>query len=237
MFVSVKIGIVLTGTIKPNSNFVAITNVAERRQQYLEALEYYRHFAPVWFMENSEYDLEHDEDFNRLENVNIIKCPVSDEFFKGKGYQEFEMLDSFFSLNDIPETVIKITGRYIIEDFGKIVQDSMSMGNANVLVNLHKRRKYADTYLLAFKTAFYRDNLMELYKKVNDDQGVYIEHVYYEYFSSHIDGCRLFKHEVDISAISGSTGIVYAHSATWKKKIKCILRKGFVAGRIKILPW
>lgn len=232
-----KIGIILTGTIKPNSNYVAINDVDRRRQQYLDALEYYRKFAPVWFVENSEYDIEIDEDFNRLENVNIVKCPVSNEFSKGKGYQEFEMMDRFFSLKDIPETIIKITGRYIIEDFANIVQDSMNMGNANVLVNLHKRRKYADTYLLVFKTAFYRDKLMGLYKKVNDDQGIYIEHIYYEYFANHTDECRLFKHEVDVSAISGSTGRAYAHSSPWKKKIKCLLRRWLVAEKRKFLPW
>ena len=231
-----KLGIVLTGTIKPNSNFVAITNIAIRRQQYLEALEYYRQFAPVWFVENSEYDLDSDEDFC-LENVTIVKCPVSNEFSKGKGYQEFEMLDKFFSLPDIPGTIIKITGRYIIENFANIVQDSVNMEKANALVNLYKRKKYADTYLLTFKTAFYRDRLMGLYKKVNDDQGIYIEHVYYEYFACHTDACRLFKHEVDVSAISGSTGQAYAHNAIWKKVVKCVIRRILVARNIKFIPW
>ena len=105
------------------------------------------------------------------------------------------------------------------------------------IFDVYANQKFADTYLLAFKTSFYRDNLMGLYKKVNDAQGWYIEHVYYEYFSVHSDDCRLFKQEVDICAVSGSTGKAYVHSAKWKKKIKCLLRIGMVAIEKKFLPW
>lgn len=234
---SVNMGIVLTGTIKPNSNFVVIKDVTERRRQYLEALEYYSQFAPVWFVENSEYDLENDDDFSKLNNVTIVKCQVSKEFSKGKGYQEFEMLDRFFSIVDIPETIIKVTGRYIIEDFAQVIQDSMNMGNAKVLVNLHQRRKYAETYLLTFKRDFYRDRLMGLYKKVNDEKGIYIEHVYYEFFASNIQYCRLFNNEVEICAVSGSTGNAYVRNAKWKKELKCLIRRGLIARGRKFLFW
>lgn len=235
--VRMSMGIVLTGTIKPNSNFVVIKDVTERRQQYLEALEYYRRFAPVWFVENSEYDLESDDDFSKMDNVTIVKCPVSREFSKGKGYQEFEMLDKFFSRTDIPNTIIKVTGRYIIEKFSSVIQDAMNMGDAKVLVNLHHRGKYADTYLLAFKRDYYRDRLMGLYQKANDAKGIYIEHVYYKYFTINTQSCRLFKNEVDICAVSGSTGNAYIHSAKWKKVIKCLLRRSLVASNRKFLFW
>jgi len=62
---NVDMGIVLTGTIKPNSNFVAVKSVSERRKQYLEAIKYYCKFCPVWFLENSEYDIESDNDFKK----------------------------------------------------------------------------------------------------------------------------------------------------------------------------
>lgn len=234
---SVKIGIVLTGTIKPNSNFVAINDVAMRRQQYLATIKFYRQFAPVYFVENSAYDLVSDKDFSALADVTIVKCPVSSEFSRGKGYQEFEMLDRFFSLADIPDFMIKVTGRYIIENFAEVMKDCISKGDAKVLINLHRRSKFADTYLLGFDTLYYQQNLLNLYRLVDDEHGVYVEHVYYDFFARRLDMCRLFAEELEINAVSGSTGRKYVKNTRWKMKTKNMIRNILVKNKVKFLPW
>lgn len=234
---NMDIGIVLTGTIKPNSNFVAVKSVDERRKQYLEAIKYYCRFCPVWFLENSEYDIESDNEFKKIDGLIVVKCPVSKAYDKGKGYQEFEMLDRFFLRNDIPEIIIKVTGRYIIDDFSRIVRDSLAMDEASVLIDLHKKYNYADTYLLTFKTSYYRKNLMGLFKRVNDSIGIYVEHIYYEYFMKHQEDCRLYKNECDIYGVSGSSGKIYEHRAWWKKFLKSCIRICLVIKGVKTLPW
>ena len=44
-------------------------------------------------------------------------------YLKGKGFQEFEMFDAYIAQHlNMSKFFIKITGRYIIEDFEKILK-------------------------------------------------------------------------------------------------------------------
>lgn len=91
------IGILMTGTIIPQSNYVVVKSSEQRRHEYLKAIEFYREFAPVWFAENSAYDVENDDEFRKWDDVHIIKCRKPYEYSKGKGYQEFKMIDECLS--------------------------------------------------------------------------------------------------------------------------------------------
>ena len=97
----VNCAIVLTGTIVPNSNFTTYTNPQVRRAEYLAAIHYYSGFAPVYFLENSAYDLASDPEFISSEDVAIRKFPVSKFAERGKGFQEFEMLDAWLNQKSI----------------------------------------------------------------------------------------------------------------------------------------
>ncbi|MCY7369077.1 MAG: hypothetical protein LH474_13100, partial [Chamaesiphon sp.] len=58
---STEIPIILTGTIIPNTNVrLQHINPEQRRKEYLDCINYYRNFAPVYFLENSSYPVEED---------------------------------------------------------------------------------------------------------------------------------------------------------------------------------
>src|ERR1700757_1216207 len=114
-----KRALLITGTIVPNSNFVAHTNVEQRRNEYYESLQFYSDSFKndsLFFLENSSYDFEKDGAFKKMltdRKITLLKFPVSDKFNQGKGYQEFEMLDRAVEHLSIEyNSFIKITGRY-----------------------------------------------------------------------------------------------------------------------------
>ena len=114
-----KKAILITGTIVPNSVFVAHTNVEQRKQEYIEGLLFYKAQFPnddIFFLENSTHDFTTDSQFSDLfkkHHITLIKFPVSTKSKEGKGYQEFEMLDaSIERLKNSYNYFVKVTGRY-----------------------------------------------------------------------------------------------------------------------------
>ena len=120
-----EIPIVLTGTIIPNTNIrMKHLDAEKRRKEYLNCINYYRNFAPVYFLENSSYPVEEDLEFTSIPNVEIRKFPVSSFPEKGRGFQEFEMIDSFIkNEKNIPNKFLKITGRYFYTNIKDILID------------------------------------------------------------------------------------------------------------------
>ena len=120
--------LIITATIQPNSNFVAKSSAEERRREYLNVLKYYSEMfsGDIIFVENSAYNFKDDTEFNQileLNNVQLIEFPKSLEIDKGKGYQEFEVLD--FVVAQIEHKYIefiKVPGRYLTVNFKKLIQ-------------------------------------------------------------------------------------------------------------------
>jgi hypothetical protein len=219
------INIILTGTIVPNASFTVVSDPSLRRQEYLDAIKYYAKFAPVHFLENSLYDLDCDPDFRLNESVKIRKFPVSSFSQRGKGYQEFEMMDSWISSNlDVPERWLKITGRYLVENISDILTDCHRDERKQLVIDLSKRSKIAHTHMFCSTSDFYRKNLLNSYKECDDESGEWIERVLYKKSEGWGSGAtRTFRVEPNIKAVSGSTGGSLA-IPTLKRKIKSALR-------------
>ncbi|MCE3228426.1 MAG: hypothetical protein K0S32_2977 [Bacteroidetes bacterium] len=207
-----KRAILLTGTIVPNSIFTNYNNPQTRLADYIKAIKFYRSRFPnddIYFIENSEFDLNGDEAFQDLRRENyfeVIRFPKSDKFNEGKGYQEFEMVDKAVDiLKEKYSSFIKITGRYIVENISRITRGKCK----GLIVDLNKRQQYAQTYLLWFTTDFYLENIKGEYKNVNDEQGRHIEHVVYQKIKNKnlFSSCSLFKRTPLTSGTTGSYGI------------------------------
>ncbi len=173
-----NLGIVLTGTIIPNTTLhTQHLDPEARRQEYLSAIHFYRNFAPVYFLENSAYDLKGDRAFKDIPNVKIhqfkASCPN-----RGKGFQEFEMLDQWIKLEpNLPERWIKITGRYIYPNFKEILNECIRNQDIPLMINQYLFANHSDTALFCIETNCYRNNLCELYQLCDDSQGLLIEKV------------------------------------------------------------
>ena len=201
--------LVITATLQPNSVLVTQNDVTERRVEYLHTLGYYCSIykSDIFFIENSEYSFDEDSEFQelfQLEHVHLIKYPVATEVEKGKGYQEFDMLDQWVTrLKNDFEEVVKVTGRYKVKNFDQLVNQK----NPGFVIDRHKKRKVAITSFFKFKVEEYNKHIKKAYLDVNDSKGVFIEHVVYDRLKC-VDQQKisLFIQNPVYEGISGSYG-------------------------------
>jgi hypothetical protein len=164
------IAIVLTGTICPNTTLAnKRLDFQVRRKEYLKAIHFYRQFGTVYFLENSAYPLYEDQDFQGIPNVFIRKFDVSKFPDRGKGFQEFEMLDAWVnSEENLPTRWIKVTGRYIYENFPIILDECHDNKSINIIINQYLFSKRTDVAIFCTKTKFYQDNILGIYQQCDD---------------------------------------------------------------------
>ena len=224
-----KRALLITGTIVPNSNFVAHTNIKDRRNEYYASLIFYAdNFKEddLFFLENSSYDFSKDTEFQQLlsdKKITLLKFPVSDKFNQGKGYQEFEMLDTTINnLSDKYPSFIKITGRYKVLNLRELTNSACQ----GLVADFHKKLKVAQTNVFYVSGSFYYSYLKNLYLKVDDSKGIYIEKIIYEEVKAKKLGkqTQLFSKNPIIVGTSGSYGGTLNRNKL-KMKIRNIERK------------
>ncbi len=176
-----QISLCLTGTIVPASDMVHRRDVALRVSDYKTALEFYLNSTPypVVFAENSEYDIEGDADLRPLldhPRLRVMRVPPHRDTSRGKGFQEFHMLDQVVGSGALGERFAKITGRYIVENATAILSKSLKP----LHIDLHRKMRVALTGFFLIDTALYRSFVQGAYAEANDAAGRYIEHVLYD---------------------------------------------------------
>lgn len=222
--------ILLTGTIVPNVIDGNFLSVDERRNDYLKAIKYYCQYGKVVFIENSEYDFASDYAFSNIKNLSIIQFPKSEYCEKGKGYQEFEMIDNYIKkYGDNIESVIKITGRYIISEFESIYEDAKN-ADVPLIMDTSYKDEHALTYMFYTTVDFYRKNLLGLHKKCDDNKHKgSVEDVMYAFLHSSDEiPYRFFLHAYNIIGRSGSTGTKLINRKRWK-----LLRRTYISRKFR----
>lgn len=203
--------LLVTGTVVPNSNFVAHADVEKRLQEYYEGLSFYASVfpsLPVYFLENSSYDFSANPDFQKLfieKKITLVKFPVSDKFNQGKGYQEFEMLDKTIEqLSGTFDSFVKITGRYKVLNLPRLIRSV----SKDLLADSHKKHRVTQTNVFYVSGNFYLRHLKDLYLLADDSKGIFIEKVVYEKLvrDKLFDKAGLFPVNPVIIGTSGSYG-------------------------------
>lgn len=201
--------IVLTGTIIPNTDlYTKYINPQQRRQEYLDALSFYSQFGQVYFLENSSYPLEEDVEFKNIQNVVLRKLPISNSPQRGKGFQEFEMLDYWITWEqDIPQNWLKVTGRYVYLNFKEIQDECLKSQNRNLIINQYLFSKWSDTGLFFVKTDYYKENIVGLYNVCDDNDGLFLEAVLFKKLKSlNKKEFQRFSSHLTCVGIAGHTG-------------------------------
>lgn len=221
-----NMAIVLTGTIIPNSTMVVISDPTIRRNEYLKAINFYRQFAHVFFLENSSYPLMSDAEFTAIPNLSIRKFAPSKFFERGKGFQEFEMLDKWIeSETTLPQKWLKITGRYIYYDIDKILNDCNSNQESKIIIDQHIFFKRAQTAIFCVNTDYYKQNIYGIYHLCDDRTGEWVERVLYrKLMTLKNSDFQIFSFHPSFAGTSGSTGQSYKNK-TWIHSIKLAARK------------
>lgn len=201
--------IVLTGTIIPNTvNQLKHCDPMARKSEYLAAIKFYSQFAPVYFLENSTYDVLADYDFQHLLNTFIRKIPVSASPEKGRGFQEFEMIDYWLNNESVvPAKIIKITGRYVYENIQDIMTECHSNLMANLLINQYRLSGFTESAIFYVTTAYYQQQIAGLYQECDDRTGWFIEKALHQRLQS-VDAkiCQRFKQSLVCAGIQGFNG-------------------------------
>jgi len=202
---SAETAIVLTAAIHVSRSADAVAQAAIRRQQYLTALRFYAGLAPVYFLENSGYDLLGDADFTSLAGVRLRQIPAQENEGRGKGYREFHSLDIWHETEeDPPARILKITGRYIFANIKDLLEECRQTPDDVLVFDRYKNDDIAITSLFSASWMDYGKYISGLYREVDDPQGLWIEHLAYRALAG--APCRLFRHEPDVGGVSGSSG-------------------------------
>jgi hypothetical protein len=201
--------LIITATIDPNSVLVTHNDVKQRRDEYLKALNYYlAHYdGTVFFIENSSYKIDEDLMFQEIlkhTRLRVIKYPLSQEFAKGKGYQEFEMIDQTVKMiaSDYDE-FIKLTGRYLVTNFDQLKKQKCK----GVVMDRHLKTKVAITSFYKCNINFYLKYLSNGFKEADDSNGVFIEHIIYQKLNKISNKqVSIFNSNPIFKGVSGSYG-------------------------------
>lgn len=223
-----EIPIVLTATIMPNEVKDAVCDPEVRKAEYFRALEYYSNFSrQIYFLENSSYPLEGDSAPKALPNVRVCKFPMSSNPTRGKGYQEFEMLDHWASnVAAAPPKWLKISGRYLVSNIGDLLQECTSETDASLIIDQSARGQTARTHIFFTTNQYYQRVLTGLYARCDDRKGEWIEKVVFRTLKSTTrKEFRFFRTRPDLVARSGTTGEMYP-SNPMSNTVKKALRAG-----------
>jgi hypothetical protein len=206
-----ELPIVLTATVVPQATRSASMDPEARLAEYAKAVQFYLRQAPVIFLENSPYALEGHAAFQEGERLLVKRFPPSANPDRGKGYQEFEMLDNWLAAEPRPpKRWVKITGRYQVLNIQSLLLECRQDLKSGLIIDQVPRLGLARTYLFCASTEFYRSHLRGVYRQCDDQSGAWIERVLFRQLKSRPEAeVHLFKTQPRINAVAGDSGAAF----------------------------
>ena len=217
-----SIPLLLTATTNPGNTInVTVNSTAERRQQYLSALEFYldsKAFKKVIFAENSGDNLEflfplkEKAEELGIELELLEKCGSNEWPAYGKGRGELSIIQQAFKrsqwLQEKNDRAMKITGRYIIKNIDRLT-NKINRILAEVVCDLRGNLSTADSRLFVGSKRFIEEDFFPKFELIDDRQEIYFEHVLAQ--AAHFSMSKGFDWELlpelpIIDGINGTTG-------------------------------
>lgn len=199
----------MTATICPNVPMVSREEPADRLADYKKSIRFYldQTELPIVFLENSNYNLYDDADFKAFEatgRFRLLRFQSHPDTRKGKGFQEFFMLDKFVREKLNNETIIKVSGRYIVKNISQLIPHL----DAPLNIDLHRKMRVALTGFFSVQKSIYLEHFCGKYFYADDPKGHYIEHTLYDeiLYSRLKSKSRLLPQNPQFEGISGSYG-------------------------------
>jgi hypothetical protein len=218
--------LIITSTVYVNSDMTILVDPVIREQQCVDSILYYLkspYLESIVVCDNSGFDFS--------TNKRILEAAAQSgkqtEFLcfagekqtiaaKGKGYGEGEMMAYILMesrlLKRAGASFFKITGRLLVLNFDAIAR-KVKPGRSyfqrvgrNPFVNLKK----VDTRFYYCNVGLFESHLLHAYKVVNDREGRYLEHVYYEALQGQPSPYTGFGVPPLFGGTSGSTGLSYS---------------------------
>jgi hypothetical protein len=219
--------LIITSAVHVNSNFTFLTDPEKRLQQYIESIKFYLSSAQIKniiICDNSGYDYSSSEEIKILaqQNNKHLEChnfhgDNENIFKKGKGYGEGEMLKYLFAESALLKqqtSFSKVTGRLFIKNIDQVLKKIKRDQNYFQIIGMNpfKKKDRIDTRFYHCKTETFSHYLIYEYQKVDDNNGIYLEHLYYNALTLQRRLFHNFKTVPDFEGVSGSTGMSYKRS-------------------------
>jgi hypothetical protein len=206
-----EIPIVLTATIKPRVAGIPGSDPEARLAEYRHVVQFCQQFAPVFFLENSDYSLDAQAAFAESPRLQVRRFPPSASPERGKGFQEFEMLDAWLAgMPEPPARWLKITGRYQVLNLPAILDECRHTQACPLLIDQLGRSRMARTYLFCCDSEFYRRRLAGLYRQCDDRTGDWVERVLFRALAQPPRSVvRCFATQPRLRAVAGSSGTAF----------------------------
>jgi hypothetical protein len=235
-----NLSIILTACIKPiNMPFLERTSEIDRLDDYKKTFVRWcqNKFADkIIFIENSGYDLSFFHETSKNfpnKTIEIISSNLNNTFEKslGKGYGEYLCLKEIFKNSKIVNNTdyyFKITGRYYVKNFNKIFEEFRKT-KSDIYVCIKNNLTYADSHVFGGSKIFFLKYVIPIASKINDSNGVFMEHCVAKATLLGINDKLKFNHFSIYPDIYGTIG-------TNNKKIKTNLIKRiklFFYGKMK----
>src|SRR5574344_1245829 len=223
------ITILLTSCIAPKG-IPYYSSTEYRKRQYINALLFYVKETTynIVFCDSSNIDISVDVNPDLLSQRVEILFFNGDTFDKkrGKGYGEANIIEYSLSHSIYLKKcshMIKITGRYIIQNIQNVVP--LKLEANTLLVDSNFQLSYAMSYFFIAPKKFFIDYLLNNKEKMDDSKNVYFENVLGYTCKLWLTKYKIysFKEAIFIIGDTGSTGRKY-NSPTRLTQIRKIIK-------------
>lgn len=234
--------ILLTGCISPNGMaFTKLQNPKERLFQYVDAIKWYLINTDyrVLFVENSNFDLrDYIKNFPNIERFEYLTFDGNNyDKSKGKGFGEgviinYALKNSRFLL--ACNTVIKITGRFILKNISQIMANYESIASRSkkkvIYCDFNRNLSVAFSIMVVLPKEFITDYFLQELPKVNDSLCYEFENALATSIRNSIENSNsfkvvMFKRACAFNGISGTTATKISNKSQIKIISKYILFK------------
>lgn len=220
--------LIITSTVNVNSCLTVLLNPEIRLEQYVDSILFYLEspkIKKIIVCDNSGFDYSSIKSIVELairnnKQIEFLNFKGSinkiQEF--GKGFGEGEIISFVFNNSKLlllkEVSFLKVTGRLKILNIDRILEhlepnvNYFNAVNLNPFVNLRK----VDTRFYQCTKQNFKYFFEDSYKNVNDKEGFFLEHVYYEKIIEKKIEYKRFKILPNFFGVSGSTGMLYRMS-------------------------
>ena len=211
--------LLLTATTNPGETInVTVNSVEDRRQQYLDTIEFYLEvgvFKKIIFAENSGDDLTFLASAQKkaaqagIELEILEKCGSNDWPTYGKGRGELSIIQQAFSrsiwLQEEGTLALKITGRYLVKNIVELVK-KVDKTDAEVICDLRGNLSTADARFFLASKRFIEEDFFPKFELIDDRQELYFEHVLAQAVHSSMSKGRKWELLPELPLIEGING-------------------------------
>ena len=231
-----NIPLLLTSAINPVANHTTLQNQDERINATIKSIKNWHKIGikKIILCDGTGFDLEKkltnsidlkNRDF-KLELISFKNDFKSVKKY-GKGFGEGEIIKKAFEVSELLKTsdfFMKCTSKLWVENFEEISKYFNGIFLSDV--QGYFRPKMLDTRFYISSKAFFLDNLIYVYKNVNDDESKFLEHCYLNTLKKKKILHWISKVSIDIRGLSGTSG-KFQKRKFYKQKIRSIRNRIF----------